>query len=239
MTTRADIPNHAHATLESMSMSLWYNQWTLAHFDRYLTGDILEIGSGIGTFTRSLAGFGPVWAIDIDGHCVSQTRKIRNSAVHAGFGDIEKNTFFFRQHTFDSIICLNVLEHIRDDARALKNMYALLNPGGVLILLVPAHPELLGSIDKAIGHYRRYTKSSLIKTVDPAGFSILSVRRLNFFGALGWWFSGKILKQPTVRPGKLMIFNLIAPVLLPVENFIEPPLGTSYLLIAQRRAETG
>lgn len=223
---------NASSTLESMSQAIWYNQWTVGKFASFLRGDILEVGCGIGNFTNFLKKHGNVWAIDISDSYIKQTSQI--AGVSVGFGDIEKGKYFFSKQKFDTIVCLNVLEHIRDDKRALKNMYELLRSGGHLILLVPAYDFLFGKIDKEIGHFRRYNNKLLKSLLEEAGFKIFKSRVINFLGAVGWWISSKLLLESRVAEGKIKVFNLIAPVFLSLENFVEPPFGTSILIIAKK-----
>ncbi|KKU88360.1 MAG: hypothetical protein UY16_C0008G0007 [Candidatus Gottesmanbacteria bacterium GW2011_GWA2_47_9] len=221
-------------TLESMNQAMWYNRWTLGKFSKYVSGDILEIGCGIGNFTSALTAYGRVWAFDPDHHAVAQTQKRVKKGAFVGPGDIQEGKYFFKNKRFASIISLNVLEHIQDDQRALANMQSLLLPGGFLILLVPIHASLFGTIDAAIGHYRRYSPNNLITNVKRHGFQIVSQRKLNLFGAIGWFITGKIFKRTSVNRNYIRLFNLFSPVLLPLEDFITPPFGTSLLLIAQK-----
>lgn len=219
-------------TLESMGQAVWYNNWTLKKFNRYLFGDILEVGCGIGNFTGLLVKYGKVWAIDINQEYITKTRQ--NKKINVGFGDIETGKYFFKNKRFDSIVCLNVLEHIKDDNSALNNLFALLKPGGKLILLVPSHQFLYGSIDSAIGHFRRYSKNKLTTMLKKAGFEIILAKRLNFLGAIGWFISGRILKDNAVKVGSIKIFNAVAPYVLSVEDLFVTPIGTSILIIAQK-----
>lgn len=222
-------------TLESMSQAVWYNRWTLDKFEKYLSGDILEVGCGIGNFTKTLTKYGSVWAIDIEQSYVSDLKRKKLKKAHIGFGDVEKGKYFFKRKKFDSLICLNVLEHIKQDKTALSNMSKLLKNNGYLVLLVPSHPMLFGEIDRAIDHYRRYEKSKLINLILKNNFSIILSKRLNFIGAIGWWFAGKILKDTSVKKDKLHIFNYVAPFFLKIEEFIEPPFGTSVLIVAKKK----
>lgn len=223
-----------HMTLESMGQALWYNRWTMNKFTPYVNGDILEVGCGIGNFTPALAKIGKVWAMDIDRHSISKTKSLKLKSVRVGLGDIEKDRYFFDNRKFDSIVCLNVLEHIKNDVRALTNMHGLLKKNGRLILLVPIHPLLFGTIDLAIDHYRRYKPNGIVDELKDAGFHIISTRKLNFVGAFGWWFNGKILKRKRVSRRGIKLFNHLAPLLLPIEDVIEPPFGTSILVIAKK-----
>lgn len=223
-------------TLESMSQANWYNNWTISQFKKYLQGEILEVGCGIGNFTKILTPYGRVSAIDIDKTLVAKTKlKVKGKAV-VGVGDIEAATYFFKNKKFDTITCINVLEHIKYDKKALFNMEKLLKPGGTLILLIPAHPLLYGEIDRAIGHFRRYSKKEIIKTIQKTGLRIVSAKKMNFLGAFGWFMSGRILHETSVHEKRLKVFNTIAPIILPIEGFIEPPFGTSLLIIAQKPA---
>ncbi len=179
--------NHMGISLENMSQAAWYNRWTLQKISKFLKGDILEIGCGTGNFTQSLTNFGKIWAIDIDQEFIKQTRKRVSNDVQINIGDIENGRYFFKNKKFDSIICFNVLEHIEDDIKALNNLYQLLKYDGKLILLVPAHPALFGSIDKAVGHFRRYQKNQLLKTLEKHNFKIICSKNLNFLGALEFY----------------------------------------------------
>lgn len=225
--------NNGQITLESMSQAVWYNKWIINKISKFLKGDILEAGCGIGNFTNELSKFGDVWAIDIDKSYVNEAqKKVLN--VKVGLGDIEKGKFFFKHKTFDSIFCINVLEHIKDDSKALKNLNNILKKDGTLILLVPAHNFLFGSIDTSIGHFRRYNKKDLIGLLEKNNFKVTHLRNLNFLGGIGWFITGKIFKKNTVNKDHLKIFNFLAPIFLFFEDMIEPLFGTSVLLTAQK-----
>lgn len=220
-------------TLESMNQAKWYNQWLLNQFKKYLSGEILEIGCGIGNFTALLEGYGQITAIDIEKKYLPQVKEKAKTA-NIGFGDIEKNKFFFKSKKFDCAVSLNVLEHIKDDEKAIENIRKLLTPKGYLILILPSNPKLYGKIDESINHYRRYDKKKLIALIKKKGFKVIKSRRLNFLGGLGWWFSGKVIKSTVVKKNQLMIFNLLAPIFLFIEKIKEPPIGTSLLVIARK-----
>ncbi len=226
--------NSSKQTLESMSQAVWYNQWTLNKFKKFLNGEILEVGCGIGNFTKTLVNYGKVWAIDINNEYIKKIQEQIKGNAQVGFGDIEKGEYFFQTRKFDTIVCLNVLEHIKDDVAAVNNLYKLLKKNGKLILLVPAHRFLYGEIDRSIGHFRRYDKIGLTKRLEKSGFKIILLRSINLLGALGWFMAGKILQKEIVGEGNIKIFNLIAPLVLPLENLIEPPIGTSILIVAKK-----
>lgn len=221
-------------TLESMNQAVWFNQWTLNKFKSYLYGDILEVGCGIGNFTKTLTDYGNIWAIDINGEYIKKLKKNIKSQVKVGIGNVENGRYFFGNNKFDCLVCINVLEHIEDDLSALSNFYKLLNKGGKLILMVPSDQFLYGKIDKSIGHFRRYDKLDLIKRLEKLDFKIIRSWKFNFLGAIGWFISGKILKDTHVKKWKIRIFDFIARFVLPLEEIVEPPIGTSILIIAQK-----
>lgn len=222
------------STLESMSQAVFYNKWTLRKFDKYLKGKILEVGCGIGTFTETLSKYGKVTAIDVDGNLINTSKENNNLNFQIGYGDIEKGEYFFKDQQFNSVICINVLEHIENDNQAIKNLYKILKEQGILILLIPAHPFLYGEIDKSIGHFRRYTKKDIRQLLEKEGFNVLQFKTLNMIGAIGWFFSGRVFKNKIVDQTKIKLFNLLAPVFLTIEEFINPPFGTSFLIIAKK-----
>lgn len=210
--------------LEIMGTASWYNNWLLNRFSKYLTGEILEVGSGIGNFTSKLSKYGEVTAIDYD-----------PDYKNANFGDIEKGKYFFKNQKFDSIVCMNVLEHIKNDKKALKNMFNLLKPSGHLILLVPAFQFAYSDLDNKLGHFRRYSKIEAVDKLVDSKFQILDSRYLNWLGLIGWIVSGKMVKGILFSNWGLGIFDYIARPLLIVEQFIKLPFGLSVLIIAEKK----
>ena len=221
-------------SLESMNQAVWYNQWILNKIVKYLKNDILEVGCGIGNFTNSLIKYGKIWSIDIDQHPIKKTEKKLNKKVKIGYGDIEKGKYYFKKKYFDTIICFNVLEHIKNDENAVENLNKLLKKRGILLLVLPAHPKIYGSLDKHVGHFRRYEMNKLLSLLKSHNFDIILSKRINIIGALGWWFSGKVLKNTFVDLDKLSFFNKIAPFVLPIEDIIGTPIGISILVVAQK-----
>ena len=215
-------------TLEIMSKANWYNNWLLKRAGKYLKGDILEVGAGIGNFTSKLSKYGKVTAIDND-----------QNYKNANYGDIEKGEYFFGNKKFDSIVCMNVLEHIKDDKKALGNMFSLLKKNGKLILLVPAHEWAYGQMDKELGHFRRYSKGEVENKILNFKFlsrsvTILNSHYLNWLGLVGWFINGRVLGRKIIPENQLGIFDYIARPFLLLEKFVSPPFGISVLAIGQK-----
>ena len=136
----------------------------------------------------------------------------------------------------DTIVCLNVLEHIEDDRGVLRRLHDSLAPGGRLLLLVPAHQWLFGSIDRAIDHHRRYERAGLVRKLEEAGFLVEHTQFFNRLGVLGWWLNGKILGRTRVPGFQLHLQNLLVP-LLRAEMYAPLPFGLSLVAVARRAGD--
>lgn len=223
-------------SLEIMSKIDFYNKWTYSFFKTHLKDNVLEIGSGIGNFTKLYLDSGhTVVASEIQKNYINFLKKrFKTKKIKVVYGDIEKNKFNRKISSCGSVVCQNVLEHIRDDVYALANMRRKLKKGGRLILLVPAHMFLFGTLDEKLGHFRRYTQKNLSSKVKRAGFKIISVRYINFIATIGWYISGRILDDQVISERKVNFFNLISRPFLELEKFIKLPFGLSVLLIAEK-----
>ena len=219
-------------TLQVMKLAGWYNNWLFSIVKPYLKGKILEVGAGIGNFTYLLAKEGEVTAIDIDKIYVSKLKK--STSVNVGYGDIEKEKYFFLKKKFNCVVCMNVLEHIKDDRLALKNMFNLLEPKGRLVLLIPAHKFAYGTVDENLGHYRRYSKREIIIKLSNSGFKGRKLKFLNFFGIVGWFLNSRVLKKAVLPSSQLRIFDLISRPFLYMEKIIDPKMGLSILAVAEK-----
>jgi 2-polyprenyl-3-methyl-5-hydroxy-6-metoxy-1,4-benzoquinol methylase len=125
---------------------------------------VIEVGCGIGNFTGMLLDREIVLAVDVDPACIErlQQRYSNRPNLHAFVCEPSSGAFadLARFHP-DSCVCLNVLEHIEDDQRALAAMASVLVPGGAIVLLVPAFQALYGPIDRNLSHHRRYSRNAL------------------------------------------------------------------------------
>ena len=223
-------------TLGIMREAGWYNQWLFSLIYSYLGGEMLEVGSGIGNFTCLLKKRGALTAIDYDRYYLKKLTKRFAKDVSVGYGDIAKGEYFFgKRKRFDCIICLNVLEHVKDDAKALKNTYALLKKGGKLLLLVPAHQWVFGTLDRELGHITRYSKKDLKVKLGKTGFRISLIRYLNFIGLWGWFLSSKVFRKKVISQNQLRIFNVISKPFLFLEECIKLPMGLSVLAVGEKK----
>jgi predicted SAM-dependent methyltransferase len=125
------------------------------------------------------------------------------------------------------------LEHIEQDETALRKIFDLLEPGGRLLLLVPSHPWLYGSLDRHLGHRRRYGKKELRNKLEAMGFKVIFLEYFNRIGILGWFLNSKILRRKRLPSFQLRIYNLLVP-LFRLETLFPLPFGTSLLAVAEK-----
>jgi methyltransferase family protein len=127
-----------------------------------------------------------------------------------------------------------VLEHIEDDAAALRGMRAALQPGGQLLLFVPAGRYLFGALDAALGHHRRYEPRALRALLAAQGFEVRALYYMNVAGIPGWFLSSRVLRRTTPPAGLLWLFNRLTPAFARLEARWRPPVGQSLVCIARR-----
>lgn len=220
-------------TLETMDFAKWYNRWLYRSFSHLSKGRVLEVGTGIGNFTKIIKA-NEVYGIDQNRKYIKDLKKKFKGKVKVGYGDIEKGKYFFKNKMFDLVICLNVLEHIKDDRKALRNMNKLLKKGGSLVLLVPAHKLLMSNADKNLGHFRRYQKAGIKNKLKEAGFRKIDTKYLNWWGAIGWFFFVTLTGIEMIPRDKVGVFDRLGKFFLWPEKFINPPFGLSVFAIAKK-----
>jgi len=209
-----------------------YNAWLFERCRPHLGKRVLDAGAGIGTFTALAAPGRRVVAVEPDPAVLGPLRK--RFEGHADVTVVE-GTAADVTGEFDSVICLNVLEHISDDRGTLARFHSLLTPGGKLLLLVPAHPFLYGTIDRTLEHERRYRKRDLGQLLGEVGFVVEELRLVNPLGAAGWFVSSRVLRREHVPEGPLRLYDKVAPLLRAVDR-VELPVGLSVWAVARRRA---
>ena len=223
-------------SLNIMAKARWYNRWLYSFVKPCLGKKILELGSGIGNFTELLAdGRRLVDASDIENKYLKKLKtRFRGKKVKVTRIDLEADNAKARTDYYDTVICLNVLEHIRKDETALNLFYRSLKHNGGLVLLVPAHKMLFGSLDKNLKHYRRYSKKELVEKLTKSGFKVEKIRYLNIFGVFGWFLYSNILRRKIVSESQVVLFDRLARPVLLAEKVIKPPFGLSLFVVAKK-----
>jgi SAM-dependent methyltransferase len=224
-------------TLNQLAELDRYNHWIYEHISHALGRRVLEVGSGTGNITRFLcAGGREVTATDVVPSYRNELERLFGASPNVRvekFDLTARAPAAFIADPFDSVVCLNVLEHIEDDLFALAQMRASLAPAGKLALLVPAHRFLYGAFDRAVGHFRRYEKRELAGKLKEAGFAVREMKFFSLVAALPWLINGRLLKRDHIPAGQANLANLLVP-LLKLERLIGPPCGLSLIAIAQK-----
>ena len=208
-----------------------FNRWVFDSIAPYLSGNVLEVGCGTGTFTALMLAAGHnVTAVDINPSYVDRAKS--RFSGHTGATIVQGDaTRMIWTTAFDTVVLLDVLEHIEDDVEFLKRLGRCLRPGGRLLVKVPAGEWLYSPMDAAIGHFRRYTKRNLRRAFAAAGFDVCHQRYFNAAGVLGWWLNGRVLERTTPPQEQIGLFERIVPVLRAMERLARP-VGLSIIASA-------
>lgn len=224
---------HAFDVLERLER---YNLWIVSHLKPFAGKRILEVGSGTGNLTRFFLDADELLAVDLEAAFLREleSRLGGSGRIRTEVMNVAAPQDPLEGRTFDTILCVNVLEHISGDEETLKRFRAHLVPGGRLLLLVPAHAALYGGVDAAAGHVRRYDRKGLATKLVAAGFQVEKLRYFNMLGALGWWFNVRLLRRRYLPNNQPRLLNLLVP-LLRLEDRFRPPFGLSLIAVAVRR----
>jgi len=215
-----------------------YFLWQLEQFEPYLGDSILDVGCGLGNFTEILLDKKRYVGIDSDRKMIEEMRVQYASRknVELTRADVtnQEEMVAFKDKEPDSILCVNVLEHIEEDEVALNNMLAILPPNGHLCLLVPAFQFLYGTLDSLDGHFRRYNKRLLSDKLKDLPGRMVRQYYFNIIGSLGWFLKGKILREKTQSDANYEVMNLLIPIFSKMERVFRPPFGMSLIAIIKK-----
>jgi SAM-dependent methyltransferase len=209
---RRDIyQDHGARILDSLAQTPRFNRWLADTIQPYVGTHVLEIGAGIGNLSQFLAARRKSYtASDIDEEHLARlrvrfTHRPNMSLMHCDLS--APADFQPLQGRADTVICLNVLEHIEDDGVGLRNIARALMPGGTAIVLVPQDQAIYGTLDKVLGHYRRYSDPELRKKMEAAGLHVERVLHFNRVTRPGWWFNGRVLQRKHFSRFQLWVFD--------------------------------
>jgi SAM-dependent methyltransferase len=212
--------------------------WQLEQFTPYLGNRVIDVGCGLGNFAEILLDRERYIGIDSDQDIIEKMKD--------QYADTENIEFFQADITqwghiqalayekADSILCVNVLEHIKDDRGALKNIAAILPWGGHVCLLVPAFQCLYGTLDSLDGHFRRYTKAMVMDRIRNLPVEIVHLYYFNMVGSLGWFFKGRVLREKTQSNANYAVMNMLIPLFSKIERAIKPFFGMSLIAILRK-----
>lgn len=230
------------ATLDVISKADKFNRWMYETIRPFCKGNVLEIGSGVGNISEYfLRDHFNIQLTDIRaGYCDRLGQKFGHYPNLLGITSMDlvddrfDEKFSGHFNKYETVFALNVVEHIHDDVLALKNAYKLLANGGKLIILVPSYQALFNQFDTELGHYRRYTKSSLRAVFNASGFDVIHQQYFNLIGIFGWYFTGRILQRKTIPAGQMGLYNTLVPVFKVIDKMILNSVGLSTIVVGEK-----
>lgn len=235
-------PEHFDALCRMELLNKYY-RWTYSLLEPLIGRRVFDAGCGIGNFTELLLDECEyVLAADSSETNLALVKERFNARANLEVLKLDLEAADWhrvRSRSLDTIVCLDVLEHVEDDVALLRRFGEISEPHARLLLKVPAHPWLYGSIDVASGHHRRYSRKALSAVVDRAGWQVAAMRRMNLFGIVPYWLRSRVLKSPanfsrTFSKRELAIINRVIPLLQRLDRWFGPPAGLSLILHARK-----
>lgn len=231
-----------YEALQRMNAMLPYYRWVAENFGSALGRRVLDAGCGVGNFFSAAAerielGVG----IDLSPVNIADAKKRFADAGNIRFvqADLDEQAQALRDERFDTVVCLDVLEHLQDDEALLKRLTQIVEPGGYVLIKVPACPWLFGSVDIASDHYRRYNRPMLRFIAERAGLEVKRIRYMNLAGVGPYWLKSCLLKKHanfsrTFTPKQLDRIRRLMPWLRRLDRLTGPPVGQSLIMVARR-----
>lgn len=200
---------------------------------------VLEVGAGTGEFAAHLTGLDRHVLTDVDPDAVEYLaqRFAHRPEVETRLLDLDGSAPSLHR-SVETVLAINVLEHIEDDVAALRALSEHAVPGGTIVLWVPGYQQLYGDFDRRVGHFRRYTPRTLRDAFEAAGLRTQTSEPKNLLGAAAWWLA--VRKGGTGAPNRKLVSlydRFVVPVTAGVERVVRAPFGQSVLGVAQRPDE--
>ncbi|RME60704.1 class I SAM-dependent methyltransferase [Candidatus Parcubacteria bacterium] len=212
--------------LETMSSTIEfadrYNCWFLDKLRPFIGSALLEIGTGHGNFRRYLSAVEKFVSVDIDEKVIERAKEKFPEDTFI-VADITSHEFVEKlaAYPIDTVLCVNVLEHVEDAQRAVRNMLAVLPQGGFLLLFVPALPLLYNDLDRLAGHYCRYTKETMRMLIDEP-HKIVLLEYFNPVGGVGWWLNKFVKHDSLDRTDVNFQVTFFDRYLVPISRMLNP-----------------
>ena len=214
--------------LARLSRAPRFNAWMADTIRPFLGNHVLEIGSGVGNLTQKLIPRQRYVVSDVNPLYLKLLDGLRTDRpyLEARYTDVTELDTFPPEAAFDTVICLNVIEHVDDDEASLRNLRRVLRDGGRAIVLVPQGQWNFGTLDEVLGHKRRYDQAGLRALAARCGFEVREMIEFNRVGTIAWYLNGRILKRRTFGLGQVLLLNLMTPLFRLLDRFLPvPPLS--------------
>jgi 2-polyprenyl-3-methyl-5-hydroxy-6-metoxy-1,4-benzoquinol methylase len=231
---------YAADDLETIREARRYGGHVFELFRPHIGRRVLEVGCGIGTMSEKLAEItDAIVGIEPNAACIERVAATMRHQPKFSLRPChleECDPIELRSHCFDTVYCVNVLEHLEFDVDALRMFREVVVPGGKVLIFVPAVPAAYGPLDAELGHHRRYSKHTLSRAFAGAGLELTMLRYTNPIGLVGWMYNSHVSKARVHSLNQVKLFErLIAPWALPLERLITPPIGLSLVAVGTSR----
>ncbi len=224
-------------TLSILEKADAYHRWVFEKIRGWLGERVLEVGCGTGNLTGLLLGERKVIASDLNPNYLQTVRdRFRNQTNLTGIfhWDLEQTPPQDLKASIDTIVASNVLEHLREDDAVVKKFYDLLPLEGKVVVVVPALKVLYNSLDRGLGHFRRYNKGELMLKLKRNRFTICHLTYFNMFGIFGWFLNGTILQRRVLPEKQVRIFNNLVPAFIEIEKIVPTFVGQSLIIVGEK-----
>jgi SAM-dependent methyltransferase len=220
--------------LEDLGAAIRYRSYQFELIEPHLGDSVLEVGAGLGDFAAQLTGRKRLVVADSDPFCQWSLRTRLGSRPEVEVRALDLPCEIGVDPPVDSVVAINLLEHIEEDVRALEAMASTVDPGGNVVLLVPGYPSLYGEFDRAVGHVRRYTPATLRRAVEAAGLQVTTLKPVNLLGGVAWWVAVRMGGRARPTPAVVRLYDrLVVPLVRASERRFDPPFGQSLLCVAR------
>lgn len=213
-----------------------FNSWMADAIRPYVGENVLEIGSGIGNLTKKLIPREHYLCTDINPFHLEITKKLTKNRPYlkVSYLDLtDLSGFDQNKEKFDTVVCINVIEHLDDDEKAVNNIARLLEKKGRAVILVPRGQKIFGTLDELVGHKRRYSKQMLVDLAKKSGLTVEKILPYNRVSTIFWVINGQILKKKNFGRAQIFIMDLLTPVFRRIDRFVPSP-SLSYLAVFKK-----
>jgi len=231
------VDNYIGEELELFKLAKNWKKYWVSKISPLLGDSVLEVGAGIGSNLILLNKDDRDWlALEPDAHQANQIEEtikddqgyVKTTVEAKTTQEIDANK------KFDTIIYIDVLEHIEKDKEEMECVYKLLHQGGSVVVLSPAHQFLYSPFDKAVGHFRRYNKKTMLEIV-PEGAEVESLYYLDSVGCIASWINSKLLKQSMPTKGQIDFWDtIIVPISVILDKLLRFKVGKTAVMVIKK-----
>ena len=224
-------------TLDAIERAPKFNRWMYESVKPWLGKRVAELGCGRGNLSNFFRQHETVMLTDYRDDYLDPLREKWGMKRNLTFAKLDmsqrEDYAVLTKFAPDSVVFLNVLEHIEDDRAVLKNLFDHIPAGCRLAILVPFGMSLYSDFDKELGHFRRYEKGELEGKMRDAGFNVEHQFYFNKAGKLAWFVANTLGKRKSLTPLQLRIYNFLTPAFR-VWDKIAPGTGLSTVAICRK-----